>query len=415
MIVECAPILPNDRLSARLAKGVGRQRQMFASRSITIDPALEAIVMKAITKNPDHRYQSAGELAVEINDYLQGRPVRALTDRKKAKDASRKSLRLRRVLQIGVVLVVLLGLMLWMHGRAPVQHLVAPTASAGALVVAETSPPKIQLPVPLSFTPNAAGLMTFSNSLKMKFVVMPPGSFMMGSSDVDPDRKPDETLHHVSMQRKFAMAANLVTRGEFSQFVRESGYQSIVELSGDAHDRISNTDIAARNWHNPGFAQTDDDPVAAVSWYDAKAFCEWLGKKEKRHYRLPTEAEYEYSCRAGTQTIYFMGNNPSDFGDYAWYNVNSFTGTHPVGTNKPNPWGLYDMCGNLISWCEDWFDPDLKADAIDPTGPATGTTKSLRGGTWGRSQFQCRCANRTQSLPDRTNNVWGMRLAMDMQ
>lgn len=409
MIVEGVPISPSDRLTG------GDRRQMF-SRSSQIDPPLEAIVMKAIAKDPAQRYQSAGELAVEIDDYLQGRPVRALLDRGEAKDVSRHSALWRRGLKIsgGIGAGLFVLAMLLIHDRLPLRPLARSTASASALPAAGNSSPNVQWPTPLVFTRNAAGLETFSNSLKMQFVIVPPGTFMMGSTVADPDRKPDEVLHRVTLRRKFAMAADLVTRGEFSRFIRESGYQSIVELSGDAHDRLSNTDMPQRNWHNPGFAQTDDDPVAAISWYDAKAFCEWLSKKESRHYRLPTEAEYEYACRAGSQTIYFMGNNPPDFADYSWYNVNSFSGTHPVGQNKPNPWGLYDMCGNLLTWCEDWFEPQLSGDAIDPTGPATGMTKSLRGGTWGRSQFQCRCANRTQSLPDRTNNVWGMRLVMDL-
>ena len=122
-----------------------------------------------------------------------------------------------------------------------------------------------------------------------------------------------------------------------------------------------------------GFEQTDEHPVVNVSWNDALAFCRWLSKKEGKICRLPTEAEWEYACRAGSTTRYCFGDDASDLGEYAWYGANSDRKTHPVGTKKPNAWGLYDMHGNAWEWCADGYDAEYyeKSPTDDPTGPAT--------------------------------------------
>ena len=125
--------------------------------------------------------------------------------------------------------------------------------------------------------------------------------------------------------------------------------------------------------------QSDDFPVGNVSWNDAVAFCEWLSKKEGRNYRLPTEAEWEYACRAGSQTAYFFGDNPRQLLQYAHVGKQ----TRPMGQLKHNPWGLYNMYGNQWQWTADWYASDyyLKSPKEDPTGPASGITRVMRGGS----------------------------------
>src|SRR5262249_24705918 len=130
-----------------------------------------------------------------------------------------------------------------------------------------------------------------------------------------------------------------------------------------------------------------------VSWQDTQAFCDWLGKKEGQKYRLPTEAEWEYACRAGSTTKFFFGDNDKDLDAYAWHGDIAKGKAHPVGELKPNPWGLYDIYGNVWEWCQDRFDGKkghLPGPAVDPTGPETGDYRMVRGGAWtshGRSRY----------------------------
>jgi len=126
---------------------------------------------------------------------------------------------------------------------------------------------------------------------------------------------------------------------------------------------------------------------------------------------LPTEAEWEYACRAGTKTTYSFGDSDSELGDYAWYNENSSNTTHPVGGKKPNPWGLYDMHGNVFEWCQDWYGIfSLSSSVTDPAGAASGSFRVLRGGSWrGDSEF-CRSADRDWDSPDRRDNGIGFRV-----
>ena len=141
---------------------------------------------------------------------------------------------------------------------------------------------------------------------------------------------------------------------------------------------------AQYTWKSPGFQQTDDHPVVVVSWTDASEFCRWLAKKENKEYRLPTEAEWEYACRAGTKTAYSGGDTPEGL---AAIGINVKDGqrfTSPVGGFQKNGFGLYNMHGNVWEWCQDWYDPKgyTAGRQTDPTGPATGTARVQRGGGW---------------------------------
>ena len=168
------------------------------------------------------------------------------------------------------------------------------------------------------------------------------------------------------------------------------------------------------SWWNTGFEQTDEHPVVCVSWNDAVAFCDWLSKKESKTYRLPTEAEWEYACRAGTTTRYYNGDDPEALANVA--NVadatykakvpnaaswgikasDGYAFTSPVGRFKPNAFGLYDMHGNAIQWCADWFGDNYyeKSGVEDPEGPGFGSCRVCRGSCWDSGIVDARVARR---------------------
>ena len=232
----------------------------------------------------------------------------------------------------------------------------------------------------------------FINSIGMKLVLIPKGEFAMGSARGNPNSDGDERQHAVTITRDYFLGAFEVTQ---SQYERVMG-------------------------RNPSLVQADgaNRPVNRVSWNDAVAFCERLSQlpEEKaagRTYRLPSEAEWEYACRAGSPDEYAFGNDTRLLGEYAWYAGNSGIDQHPVGQKKPNAWGLYDMHGNAWEWCADWYELYSGRPAIDPTGPSHGTDRVYRGGSVGYSATYCRSANRTATKPSWEGFV-SIRVAMDV-
>jgi formylglycine-generating enzyme required for sulfatase activity len=225
-------------------------------------------------------------------------------------------------------------------------------------------------------------------------VFIPPGTFRMGSPTNEVDRLDDEGPQTaITISRGFWMGKYLVTQGEYQALMGSNPSYFNGDRSGDSppfnHDY--GTDLAR--------------PVERVSWEDATNYCGLLTRQERAAgripnnsvYRLPTESEWEYTCRAWTSTRFFYGDDPGylDLTNYAWFgDFSSGGGTHPVGQKLPNPWGLYDMHGNVWKWCLDWYGPYLGGIAIDPQGPATGQNHVVRGGGWGGSGDNCRSARR---------------------
>ncbi len=265
-----------------------------------------------------------------------------------------------------------------------------------------------------------------------KLVPIPPGTFVMGSPEDEKHRDPDELAHEVTLRRGYYLGAHPVTVGEFAAFVRDTRYETEAEqTSGVGWVRESGTwERGPFNWRTPGWWQSQDDPVVCLSWADALAYCRWLSSlegEEGRTYRLPTEAEWEYACRAGTTTPFYFGDDllPGQ----ACYNLAlPYSGrkgrpsnekTVPVGSYPANAFGLWDMHGNAWEWCHDWYDPGYYEGGAmtDPTGPEIGFGRVLRGGSWCNEASDCRSALRRCGNPRysryRDGNT-GFRLALSL-
>lgn len=242
-------------------------------------------------------------------------------------------------------------------------------------------------------SPTAAGVEEFFvvNSIGMTFYSVSPGEFMMGSPPDEKGRDIDETQHKVRITKPFLLAIHPVTQ---RQYLAVMGTNPSYFRGEDFPERIRG-----------------DLPVDSVSWDDAMEFCKKLGEMEKAKYRLPTEAEREYVCRAGSTGPYARAAQLDDIG---WYLINSGDTTHPVGQLQPNEWGFYDMQGNVWEWCADWYGEYPKGDAVDPTGPATGKMRVLRGGAVGYDMENARAAFRNSYLPDSRVYHNGFRVVMDV-
>jgi formylglycine-generating enzyme required for sulfatase activity len=288
----------------------------------------------------------------------------------------------------------------------------------------------------------------------MKLVVIPQGTFQMGSPSGEKGRYDDEgPVHEVRIAKEFYLGKYSVTRVQFRKFVDATGYRTEAEKDGKGgwgYDETKNgkggfPQKNIYNWRRTGFEQTDEHPVVNVSWSDARAFCEWLSRKEARPYRLPTEAEFEYACRAGTGTRFFNGDEDGDLrraaniadrslaakwdhsglhnpvyrtGVISWLREvtwdDGYPFTAPVGQFRPNAWGLYDMHGNVFQWCSDWFDEKYYGHSpkVDPLGPDDGKFRVCRGGSWLDSSGWCRSANRGRSDPTESWHVIGFRVVL---
>ena len=181
----------------------------------------------------------------------------------------------------------------------------------------------------------------------------------------------------MTITKPFYLGAYPVTVGQFKAFVKETKYQTDAEKTGEGSAFYSGGKWQwdpKRTWRTPPFVQTDDEPVVCVSWADAMAFCAWLNKKEGKPYALPSEAQWEYACRAGSRTSLFFGDDDRQLAQYAWCLSNSDKRTHPVGLLKPNAWGLYDMAGNVFELTADWYDKDYYkiSPTEDPPGAGAG-------------------------------------------
>ncbi len=228
------------------------------------------------------------------------------------------------------------------------------------------------------------------------FILIKAGSFMMGSNESERE----QPIHKVTIGYDFYMSKYQVTFEEYDLFCEATGKEKPYDEGWGRGSR----------------------PAIDVSWEDATEYCVWRSTKEGKTYRLPTEAEWEYACRAGTTTQWSFGDDELELSKYAWFEKNSYDkgsdhkdyGTHPVGSKNENPWGLYDMHGNVWEWCEDWYFDDYKKVPIDGTANEYGhqECKVLRGGSWGGGTGITRSSGRDGNYAVSRGNGCGFRLIL---
>ena len=224
-----------------------------------------------------------------------------------------------------------------------------------------------------------------TNTIGVQLAWVPAGDFLMGSPFDEPGRQDDEFQHKVTITRPFRIGVTEITQAQ---------WQTVMGI-------------------NRSQFKGDSLPVEKISWKDAVKFCQKLSEKEGRTYRLPTEAEWEYACRAGG-TNRFAGSDMID--NIAWYVKNSGNRTHPVGGKEPNAWELYDMTGNVSEWCSDHYAPDYPEQAVsDPGGPVEGKYHVFRGGAWDTFLPGCRCAARSSAPASYQFKQTGFRLLLEVK
>ncbi len=283
---------------------------------------------------------------------------------------------------IGVFVVVLVVVGMWMRSYLNQD---VDTADADDGAAREREP----------LQPAANPTETWTNSIGMKFVSIPAGEFQMGSPTTEPNRASDETQHRVRITKPFYLATTEVTQRQWRTVMGTSPW-------------------SGQTYVNEG----DNYPATYVSWNDATAFCRKLSQQDGKTYQLPTEAQWEYACRADSQAMYSFGNSVAELKDYAWYLDNAFNAderyAHMVGQKRPNAWGLYDMHGNAYEWCQDWYgDYGSLLAADDPTGPGSGSSRSCRGGSWDGNAILARSPNRSYFTPDDRNYLIGLRVVAE--
>jgi uncharacterized protein (TIGR02996 family) len=261
---------------------------------------------------------------------------------------------------------------------------------------------------------------TRTNGLGIELALILPGTFLMGSPETEPARRDDETLHSVTLTQPFFLGVYPVTVGAFKRFVATTKYQTEAEKQGGAWVLVSGQwkPDASITWRSPGYEQTDQHPVVCVSWNDAQAMVAWLNEAEADSgvvYSLPTEAQWEYACRAGTRTAFWFGDDPEKLADHAWFRSNSDNRTHPVNTGKPNAWGLWHMHGLVWEWCADWYDAYPFTAVQDPLGSSGGSYRVIRGGSWPSGPAGCCSASRDFGDPASRPTRSGFRLAASVR
>ncbi|MFM7922277.1 MAG: formylglycine-generating enzyme family protein, partial [Planctomycetaceae bacterium] len=235
------------------------------------------------------------------------------------------------------------------------------------------------------------------NTIGMKLLLIPAGTFTMGLPEGEEGRQDNETQHQVTLTKPFHMGCTEVTQGQWKKV------------------------MGTEPWKGKAYVQEGDDyPAVYVNWDDAREFCKKLSSMEGKVYRLPTEAEWEYACRGGTKTAFSFGDDAAELSKYAWWggiigngNAKDEQYAHRVAQKLPNPFGLHDMHGNVYEWCSDWYGDYPSTPLTDPRGPGSGSSRVLRGGSWDDVPFFVRCAFRLYVTPENRVLNSGFRVVLE--
>jgi eukaryotic-like serine/threonine-protein kinase len=345
----------------------------------TLSPQVDRVLLRALNEDPKRRYPSVDAFAGDFVRSLEARPYRW-------------PVRRRNRVALGLLAAAILvgGMIAFLLSGSRESPEPGPTPFA----IVEVRPAAVDLPL----------------------IRIPAGEFTMGAipNDANCDRKSEFPSRSVRLTKPFAMGKTEVTVAQFRTFVEATGYRTTAEEVGGGFDWIFDQPqvfLPGLSWKMPreGEPPADDDPVTQVSWVDANAFCEWLSRVEGVVYRLPTEAEWEYCCRAGTTTRFIHGNEVPGLDEYGWYNTNSGERVRPTGRKLPNAFGLHDMHGNVYEWCLDFFDEYDPKATVDPLQTA-GKYKVIRGGSFKYLAEASRSSARFTDLPDFRDCSIGFRI-----
>lgn len=434
--------------------GHGRDQPTSVLKSRPDVPTdLSTLVDRAMAKSPVDRWQSMAALAAALQPiavkanlpallpvWESPKPADQTSDTRKlvaitdavAGDAKRSRLRqpsLRLYASIGVMVLIAVGTAVshWLPDRLDQKGDAERSRDADRPVAAAPSrPPPAKAPFDTRQAESyqqawadQLGLpVEVVNSLEMRMRLIPPGEFMMGTRHFEVQQTiattNDEQVRFESPQRQvtitkpFYIGTCEVTRGQFRVFMEDKQYITDSERDGTGGWGLSDGQIvkdSAFSWSHLGYQQTDAHPVVNVSWNDAVAFCNWLSAREGTTYQLPTEAQWEYACRAGTVTPFSFHGDLLE--SHAWFNETGqlhppveFIGTKAVGQKRANPFGLLDVHGNAWEWCSDWGGFYPGRAETDPVGPPEGARHVIRGGSWYKSPVESRSAYRAMLAPD---------------
>ncbi|WP_339729252.1 bifunctional serine/threonine-protein kinase/formylglycine-generating enzyme family protein [uncultured Gimesia sp.] len=380
------------------------------------------IFTKMLAKDPEERYQTASELFSDLDQFnteflqdqtftlpvketLESEPVQenwasapteiqpvaseftvmsAATQQEKQKAHSSSQPRLVWG-GVAVAALILGGVLFWNPfqqdpgtGAQNQDSQLGQSGSSDAKAVQTEYAQKVNLPVSTNVPLGAQG-----KGPELELMLIPSGEFLMGDGS-SAEAASDVSVHPVKLTQPFYMGATEITNEQFRRFVEETQHQTVAERSGGfgvTGGSWGKSD--AYYWNHLGdLPVRDQAPVVNISWNDAVAFCDWLSKKTGEVYRLPTEAEWEYACRAGSKGPWFFGTNSDELEDHAWFLDNSEGQVYPAKQKQPNPFGLYDLYGNEWEWCQDYYADNYYAHSPleNPTGPEQGSERVRRGG-----------------------------------
>ncbi|MBC8351901.1 MAG: SUMF1/EgtB/PvdO family nonheme iron enzyme [Planctomycetes bacterium] len=358
-----------------------------------IDKRIDQVIQRSIKEAPEERYQQAQEVHHELEQISSAAP------------------------QAGGWVVTCVGLLI-----ACVISLVAffwiksifgvPTLSPTQ--VTRTNPPPSSAMLPFDAA-QAASLQQkwaahlgveaeTTNSLGMRLQFIPPGDFSV---------TPEFTAR---ITRPYYVGTHEVTVAQFREFVDATQYLTTVEQSGTGGivGEWNDEPKPEHTWKHETAAHGDDYPVGQISWHDAVAFCKWLSDRERTSYRLPTEAEWEWACRAGSSSKYSFGDDSEELSEFAWFDSNSDGQAQPVGLKSPNNWGLQDMLGNITEYCHDWWGLYPAGTLVDPQGAPAGGLRVARGSSFKGGPDFLACGARFRSDPQLPMNRFGFRVVCEI-